>query len=956
VRGKLGWRLLPLIVALAMSAIAAPSALADTETTGPINVQISSSPTSGMSETNGTWAPDGTEDPAILNVTDLGNSLAGQMANVVVSSTSTATAGTASTDAGNIDIEADPGDNSGDVEFSPASGGTTLIDTTTITLDQQQYDGPVQLDNNTTFDSTTSTTFGSTVDGPYALTADGAVSFAGTVGGTVALASLTANDSTDVDTDAYVTTSGNQDYVGAVTVDVGPQDYVGEDLVSTSAGDITFGSALDSNGNALSLRTETAGKTRFDGAVTDFGTLDVGGPAGSASEGQTVIDTSEISAQNGGTTEFDNPVRLGADLTISEDTNTPDGGYVDFYSTLDSGPNSSDSLTDTTPDSVGLGTVGDTTPLSSVDLSKATLSGDVNTTGAQTYGTASSSGTPTLNSSGGAITFTGTVGGSSPGSLTTDTTGTTSIDSGVQGPASAAGLTSLTIDGPATLAGTIHTGGDQTYSGAVTLGSNPELISDSGDVDASQSLDLGNNDLTVEGSGQLGGVISGDGSLELGSQQSSSGAPQDTIELVSDNTFKGGVTIDGTGSLLEFTNPDNFGTGALSIADGAGIEWAPGNTADISNVLAPIGPDGTVFDTNGNNVTFNTPLTDAAAGQPGTIVKDGAGELTLTADNTLDMPWEVTGGTLGVTGSLAGKVTVDPSSALSCDGGTLSGGFVNDGGTASYAPDAPTKVTASAGTSEAVVSFTPGASRCSPFTGYEVTAEPGNTRAPGTSSPITVSGLRGGTTYTFTVTATNVIGSSAASAPSAPVTTSRLVYALIGSPSSGHTYTVGQKVKTIFSCAALVSGGLALCRDSNGATGGAGRLDTSRPGRYTYVVTASGNDGSTDTTSIAYAVVLPSNQFTISGVKAQAGGVVTFAVKVPDAGRLSASEAAGRTKLATTKLTSKGPTTLHVRLKLTAQEREKLGKPGLEATLTVTFTPTGGRARTVKHSGVRLKG
>src|SRR5215468_311026 len=116
------------------------------------------------------------------------------------------------------------------------------------------------------------------------------------------------------------------------------------------------------------------------------------------------------------------------------------------------------------------------------------------------------------------------------------------------------------------------------------------------------------------------------------------------------------------------------------------------------------------------------------------------------------------------------------------------------------APSAPTGVTATAGNGSATVSWTaPSNNGGSTITSYTVTPFIGSTAQtpktvtgspPATST--TVSGLTNGTSYTFTVTATNATGTSPASSPSNAVTPNNLP----GAP-TGVTATAGNGSVTV---------------------------------------------------------------------------------------------------------------------------------------------------------------
>ncbi|MGN1285570.1 MAG: autotransporter domain-containing protein [Bradyrhizobium sp.] len=98
-----------------------------------------------------------------------------------------------------------------------------------------------------------------------------------------------------------------------------------------------------------------------------------------------------------------------------------------------------------------------------------------------------------------------------------------------------------------------------------------------------------------------------------------------TLTLTAANTYSGGTTV--SGGLINFNAASNFGSGNITL-NGGGLQWASGNTADISGKLNAIGSGGTTFDYNGNAVTLATAL----AGTGGvTVANSGSGgALTLT--------------------------------------------------------------------------------------------------------------------------------------------------------------------------------------------------------------------------------------------------------------------------------------------------------------------------------------
>ena len=149
--------------------------------------------------------------------------------------------------------------------------------------------------------------------------------------------------------------------------------------------------------------------------------------------------------------------------------------------------------------------------------------------------------------------------------------------------------------------------------------------------------------------------------------------------LTNTNTYAGGTTVSG-GGLINFNAASNFGSGNITL-NGGGLQWATGNTADISGMLNPIGSGGATFDTNGNNVPFFSALSGA-----GGLTKVGNGIL-FPGNDTYAGPTNVKGGVLDIFGAasqslafnvnnaqlvIASTGSINPNAAVSLTNGQFS--------------------------------------------------------------------------------------------------------------------------------------------------------------------------------------------------------------------------------------------------------------------------------------------
>ncbi|HEX5245566.1 MAG TPA: fibronectin type III domain-containing protein [Gaiellaceae bacterium] len=162
-------------------------------------------------------------------------------------------------------------------------------------------------------------------------------------------------------------------------------------------------------------------------------------------------------------------------------------------------------------------------------------------------------------------------------------------------------------------------------------------------------------------------------------------------------------------------------------------------------------------------------------------------------------------------------------------------------------PGAPTDVSATAGDGRATISFTASADNGRAIVGYTVTASPGGATASDAGSPISVTGLTNGTAYTFTVTATNSLGMTAASAPSNSVTPAGLP----GAPTDVSA-TAGDSQATVAFTAPADNGSAITSYTVTASPGGSSASGSASPvvvtglsdgTAYTFTVTATNGVG-----------------------------------------------------------------------------------------------------------------
>ncbi|MEO8132499.1 MAG: fibronectin type III domain-containing protein [Betaproteobacteria bacterium] len=311
---------------------------------------------------------------------------------------------------------------------------------------------------------------------------------------------------------------------------------------------------------------------------------------------------------------------------------------------------------------------------------------------------------------------------------------------------------------------------------------------------------------TVPGAPTIGIATAGDAQATVNfSPPASNGGSAITSYRVTSSP--GAVTATGSASPITMPGLTNGTAHTFTVqainAVGTGAASAASNSVTPAAATAPGAPiTGTATAGNAQaSVTFSPPSSDGgspittykAYSTPGNINVSGSGSPIVVS---------------GLTNGVAYTFIVRAFTAVGHSGPSATSNSVTPSAGATV-PGAPTIVTATAGNTQATVSFSPPASNGgSAITSYRVTSSPGAVTSTGAASPIAVPGLTNGTAYTFTVQALNAVGTGAASAPSNSVTPSAGA-TVPGAPTIG-TATAGDAQATVSFSPPASNGGSAI--------------------------------------------------------------------------------------------------------------------------------------------------
>lgn len=282
-----------------------------------------------------------------------------------------------------------------------------------------------------------------------------------------------------------------------------------------------------------------------------------------------------------------------------------------------------------------------------------------------------------------------------------------------------------------------------------------------------------------------------------------SGITEDTVDLGGRHSM---ITVDSSGTYLWITGAAGAsvvelasasrssraiggGVAGVAVMPDAGRAYAISASAEVVYVLALALPELTPASRT-IAATFGEPVVPTAAWTAANF----GGAVAYAVSPALPAGLVLDPATGSVSGTPTGPVQGATDYAVTGTGATSGAATVTlSVSVAAASPSAPGTVSATAGAGQAFVSWSaPSSDGGAAVSSYTATATPGGASCTTTGMSCVVPGLVSGTSYTFTVEATNSVGTSLASTPSSPVSVVASV-----APSNPPASTFGTSVRLV---------------------------------------------------------------------------------------------------------------------------------------------------------------
>jgi fibronectin-binding autotransporter adhesin len=534
------------------------------------------------------------------------------------------------------------------------SGRLTLAaNNNTFTGDLNVGGGTLQIGNHNT---------GSVASTSATIAAGATLAYDTAVATTSSLTALTGAGGLTLTQGTLSVTGSNSGYTGTTTLNGGTLDFTSGALGTT--GDITFGGgtlqyASGNTENVAARIKNSGGAINIDtnGNAVTFGTaLASSNTGGLTKSGPGSLILTAANAYSGPTTISGGTLQIGSGAGGGTTGTLPAGSAISGTGTLTVNRSNAITISNALSGGFTLNQIGNGT--TTINGANSGYNGTVNLNAGTVNFTNNALGTTsTLTFAGGTLQY-AAANTQDVGAQIMNSTGAVRIDIGgsqtvtFNGAIDASNTAGLTKSGT----GNLRLSGSNGYTGLTTVSGGTLQVIGSGTLaSTTASLGVGTTlNFNSTATNTLTSIVATGGTLTV---------TQGMLNLSGTNNAQAFAT-NLNGGTLNFT-ANSLGAGLVTFGGGT-LQYASGNTQDVSNQFAVIASGATaVVDTNGNDVTYSNGISGNATGA---FTKTGSGTLILAAANGYGGLTTVADGTLQI-GNGTGSLTSTTASLSS--GGTL---------------------------------------------------------------------------------------------------------------------------------------------------------------------------------------------------------------------------------------------------------------------------------------------